>query len=350
MIERSEPRDGGMPLPRQAQIVPLEAPRGRGMRRKLSLLTRLPYYLPMIIQHVREADVVHVPLPGDIDFFGMLAALLLRKRLIVRYCGSWVTTSETTLMNRLLRFCMRLIVGEKNVLLATGESDVPPAPGIHWIFATALSCSELQGIRSEMERGLSTQPNVIYAGRLSREKGVRYLIEAIDLLKKQGFTPLPIVTLAGDGVERTQLEAKVKKLGCGGSVVFAGQLNRDELSLCFRRADLCVQPSLTEAYSKTWLDALAHGLPVLASEVGAARVVLGAKGERGWLVPPGDVKTLATVLARLLSDPIDWPLLRRNCRAFVEGRTLEAWAQRIGQLCVAQWNLSLKEGKLCTRD
>jgi len=83
---------------------------------------------------------------------------------------------------------------------------------------------------------------------------------------------------------------------------------------------------------------------VLASEAGAARVVIGE--ERGWLVPPGDVPMLAARLRHVLSEPLDWAALRTRCRGFVESRTLEAWAMEIGRLCSEQWNVRIVDGKL----
>jgi glycosyltransferase involved in cell wall biosynthesis len=96
---------------------------------------------------------------------------------------------------------------------------------------------------------------------------------------------------------------------------------------------------LTEGFSKAWLDALSAGLPVVASDVGAAAAVLGKDGERGWRVPPGDAGALRATLLAVLRDARDWPALRRRCRAYVEGRTLESWARRIGEICSGQWGV-----------
>ncbi len=170
------------------------------------------------------------------------------------------------------------------------------------------------------------------------------LIEAVALLERDGFRPLPEITLIGEGPDRPQLADRVAEIGWQGRIRFAGQLDRRNLNAALDRADFCVQPSLSEGYSKAWLDAFAHGLPVLASEAGAARAVIGQ--ERGWLVKPGDVEMLATRLREILSEPRDWPALRRRCREFAESRTLEAWAQEIGRLCVRQWGVRLVEGKL----
>lgn len=345
LITRSDtPGAGGLRLPPSAEVVEMRKPVGKDFRRKLSILGNLVYYLSTIARHAGRADHVHVPPPGDIPLLGMLVALALRKRLIVRYCGSWVKTKRTTVMNRVTRGLMRLFAGGRNVMLATGEADRPPARGVHWIFATGISEQELRQIRPVNGRGLSAPPQIAYVGRLSVEKGVANLLEAVALLEREGLGPLPEVTLIGDGPDRSLLADRVAALGWNGRVRFAGQLDRAGLNAALDRADFCVQPSLSEGYSKAWLDAFAHGLPVLASEAGAARAVIG--DERGWLVAPGDVPMLAARLREVLSEPRDWPALRLRCREFAESRTLEAWSQEIGRLCSEQWKVRLVGGKL----
>jgi glycosyltransferase involved in cell wall biosynthesis len=346
IIVQGKPRSGGIPLPRHATIVSLRSPTGEDTRRKISVLANIPYYINMIVRYARQADVVHTPLPGDIPLLGMWVALLLRKRLIVRYGGSWVANTQTTMMNRVTRWSIRTFAGGRNVMLATGEGTAPPAPRMHWVFSTVLSGTVLQQIQPVLDRGLSTPPRLIYAGRLSPEKGVAHLVEAIAQLKANGSGPLPQVLIAGDGPQRKELEKLVQERGCETHFVFAGQLTYQQLSAQFNQADICVQPSLTEGFSKAWLDAMAHGVPVVASEVGAARSVIGGQGNRGWLVQPGDNAGLAQTLQWLLTTPLDWPTLRRRCRGYVENRTLEAWSWRIGEICGQQWQTPLVNGKI----
>ncbi len=337
-------RSGGIALPTTARLVPMRRPTGSDARRKLSVLANLPYYLGAMMPHIRAADAVHVPLPGDLPLLALFVACLLRKKVIARYGGSWTPNAHTTFMDGVTRMCMRVLAGGRNVMLAAGESDVPPAPRVHWIFSTALSELELNGIEPHPERGVDATPRIVYVGRLSPEKGVSTLVRAIAMLQHDGFAPLPAVTLIGDGPERAPLEQLVADLGCQRAISFAGQLDRAALSRHLLAADICAQPSHTEGFCKAWLDALAHGVPVLASAVGAAPAVIGRAGERGWLVPPGDVPALATALRRVLGTPTDWPAMRARCRAYVAGRTLEAWAQEIRSRCERQWSVSLKNG------
>jgi glycosyltransferase involved in cell wall biosynthesis len=339
-----QPRPGGTPLSRELHVIPMRRPFGEDFRRKLAVLSGLPYYLPLIARQVRCADVVHVPLPGDIPLVGLLVGVLLRKRVIARYCSSWATTSQTTVMNRLTKALLRVLAGGKVVTFATGATELPAK--VRSIFATALLRAEIDSIQPALDRALSSPPRLVYIGRLAREKGVANLLAALDLLKRRNFEPLPVLSLVGDGPERVVLEQLVRQYDCEDRVRFHGQVNRTELRECLSSADICVQPSLTEGFSKAWLDAMAHGLPVLATDVGAAREVIGVQGDRGWLVPPRDVESLAGGLRQVLSDTRDWRLLRRACRTYAEMHTLENWRVQIAEACADQWRLSIVAGKL----
>src|SRR6266508_4660546 len=90
VILKGRPMGKGMPLPKHAQIVPLRLPTGADTRRKISVLAHLPYYLGMIARHVRQADVVHAPLPGDIPILGMVVAQVMHKKLVGLYNRSWI--------------------------------------------------------------------------------------------------------------------------------------------------------------------------------------------------------------------------------------------------------------------
>ncbi|MCI0627096.1 MAG: glycosyltransferase family 4 protein [Acidobacteria bacterium] len=346
LVPEVEPRPGGIALPPESRIVALRNPVGADLRRKLCVLSSLVAYMRQFRQHFATADVIHVPLPGDLPLLAMITALFCRKRLIARYGGSWTPTDQTTFMERVTRVCMKVMAGNRNVMLATGEASQPPALAMHWIFASAMSELELAAICPDYERALADPPRLVFIGRLSTEKGLNNLLRAMAGISARLRDRSPVLTLAGDGPERSQLKELARQSGCTDRVRFVGQIDRSKLSMLLAQMDVCVQPSLTEGYSKAWLDAMAHGLPVLASDVGAARSVIGVHGERGWRVPPGDVRALEETLCRVLIEHTDWPALRRRCRSFVEGRTLEAWAHQIGSLVASQWRCRFIGGKL----
>lgn len=231
-------------------------------------------------------------------------------------------------------------------MLAVGTETAPPAPRMSWVFSTALTQRELQSIHPDLDRAVTTPPRLVCIGRLSPEKGVDHLLRALAHLRKSGVTPFPHLAILGDGPARAQLEGQCADLGLSDVVTFRGYLSRGQLSVELMQADLCVHPALTESLSKAWLDAMAHGIPVLTSQVGAAATVIGLHGERGWLVAPGDGIALANGITHALAHSAEWPAIRRRCRAYVEGRTLETWAKEIGRICAKQWGGVVEDGKL----
>lgn len=348
VIVRGQVRPGGVPLPAHARIVPLARPPAGLARRRLWLVGRLPAYARQMIAPIRQADVVHTPLPGDVPFVAMLLAMMLHKRLMVRYCASWAITPHTTHMKRLMRAWMKRLAGGRNLMLATGAGTSPPAPRMHWLFSTAVTQNEVAAVQPDLDRPRGTPPRLVFIGRLMPVKGADRLIEAIGLLRQAGDLGenLPRLTIMGDGPMRSELERAAKRLRCDDIVEFTGQLSRRELVEHLLRADLCVQPSLSEGFCKALLDAMLCGVPVLATDVGANRQILGTDGHRGWILPGVEPALLADHIRRRLSEPLDWPSLRRRCRTYVEQHTLEAWSRRIADLCAQQWKISLPEGDL----
>jgi glycosyltransferase involved in cell wall biosynthesis len=353
VIVRGEAQAGGIALPENARVVPLRPPVGADLRRKISVVANLRYYLKSIARSVEDADVVHTPVPGDIAFLGMIVASALRKRLFALYNGSWVNDSETTWMNKVTRGCMRVLAGGRNVMLAVGPEDslTVPAKGMRWIFVTTIAQDEVGSVRPTLERAPSVPLQLTYLGRLSPEKGLPYLLEAMSVLRADaGLNGLmPHLTLIGDGSQRADLVAAVERLHCEDVVHLTGQLNREEVIRHLLLTDVCVLPSLTEGFPKARLDAMLCGVPVITTTVGFGREMIGLDGERGWVVPPGDVAALVAALRRVVLERLDWGDLRRRCRSYAERQTLEAWARRTAEICAQQWDLSFAGGKLRDR-
>ena len=123
-------------------------------------------------------------------------------------------------------------------------------------------------------------PEILFAGRLSPEKGVRELVAAAD--------GLPLV-VAGDGPLRDEVPDAL------------GFVPHDELERLFDRAAVVACPSLREGFGVVCAEAMAHARPVVASDVGGLRDLV-VDGETGFLVPPGDVAALRNAIQRLLGD------------------------------------------------
>jgi len=136
-----------------------------------------------------------------------------------------------------------------------------------------------------------------YVGRLAVEKRVENLVEAAALLSRKGIRCR--VALVGDGAMRASIEAQARKLGMGPSVLFLGvQSNVAELLGSF---DLFVNCSYTEGISLGILEAMAAGLPIVATRVGGTPILI-EDGVSGTLIDPDSVEGLASSMVGLLSD------------------------------------------------
>jgi len=129
--------------------------------------------------------------------------------------------------------------------------------------------------------------HALVVSRLAPEKGVGVAIEACRL------AGVPLV-VAGDGPERERLAA-----GADGAVRFAGRVSADELAELRREASMALVPSLSaETFGLAAAEAMAAGLPVVASRVGALPELV----PEPWLAAPGDAQALADVMRRLSAD------------------------------------------------
>ncbi len=335
---QAEGQKGGIKLADNIVVVPIQAPKGSGPLRKLFILTFLPYYLWKFYHYFRKSSVVHTPLPGDVPLLAFLFALISRKKILARYGSSWKVTNQTSSMHRFTKGAMKFAAKLGHVMLVTGTGEVPPAPGVEWIFSTSLSADLIEAVSPNCSETLSPVPQLVYIGRLSTEKGVHVLLEALGKIKKREPELKFKLNLIGDGPERKKLSDHAANLDLDSSIIFHGQLNQTELFDLLPKMDFCVQPSLTEGFSKAWLDAMLCGLPVLSSNVGAAESVIGNKGERGWLVQPGDSNELGERIFGLLTvDTLEFGEMRKACRSYVSDKTLEKWAAKIREICRAKW-------------
>ena len=136
------------------------------------------------------------------------------------------------------------------------------------------------------------------ASRLAPVKGVGHLIRAFAAVRRR--CPEATLEVAGDGPERESLEAEARRLDLTDAVRFLGW--QRDVSLLFSRWRVFVQPSIAEGLGLAALEAMAAGLPVVATDAGGLPEVV-VDGVTGRVVPVGDEARLADVVSALLDDP-----------------------------------------------
>jgi glycosyltransferase involved in cell wall biosynthesis len=152
------------------------------------------------------------------------------------------------------------------------------------------------------------QNRIIFVGRLTAEKQVEVILQAMTKLDPALGTTFDIV---GGGDQRKQLESLAAKLGLTDSVTFHGRTTDEELRALLSRASLFVIASIAELQSIATMEAMASALPIVAADA-VALPHLVHDGENGYLFTPGDVDELAARLTDVLTaEPAEYERMQR---------------------------------------
>jgi glycosyltransferase involved in cell wall biosynthesis len=147
---------------------------------------------------------------------------------------------------------------------------------------------------------LAREPTVVYAGRLTREKGVDVLLRAFGSLHNK--VPNAKLMIAGSGQEQRALRTLVQDLGLEEAVSMPGHLNRKELEERSKAAWVQVVPSRwAEPFGLVAAEAMMQGRAVIASATGGLQEIV-EHGRTGFLIPPDNPEALAEMLSFLLLD------------------------------------------------
>jgi D-inositol-3-phosphate glycosyltransferase len=154
--------------------------------------------------------------------------------------------------------------------------------------------------------GLDAEHVLLFVGRLTPIKGLETLLRALAVLRSDGLAAARLTLLVvggtkGDSADGARLHRLAQDLGLCPWVDFRGAQPQDALPDYYAAADLCLMPSRYESFGMVALEAMASGVPVIASRAGGLAVTV-QDGVTGRLVPEGDVAALAEAVTGLLAD------------------------------------------------
>ncbi|HYR75327.1 MAG TPA: glycosyltransferase [Pyrinomonadaceae bacterium] len=176
--------------------------------------------------------------------------------------------------------------------------------------------TEAQAVRSRF--GIADDESLILAvGRLSKEKAHIDLIAAFSGLRKSTPEVNAKLMIVGEGPERGRLEAAANSFGCKESVVFAGQVSN--VWPFYFAADVFVLPSHSEGSPNVLLEAMAAGIPIVATDVGGVPEMV-EHNQSALLVPASDRPTLGAAIARVLTEDDLAQRLTENASSLVGTR------------------------------
>ncbi len=259
---------------------------------------RLIPKLARLMKNIKP-DIVHTRNWGTVD--GIVAARLARVRAVVHGEHGW-NMDDPMGQNIRRRIARKLLSGMVNHFVAVSEdikqwmiksigiSNTKVSKILNGVNTDKFCPRDNIGIRNSL--GFSSEDIVIgTVGRLDPIKDQRLLLQAFSCLKHEEKN-LRLV-LVGDGPEKRNLESVRKRLSIGDRVVFLGE--RDDVDKILSVFDLFVLPSKNEGISNTILEAMATGLPVIATDVGG-NPELVKHGHTGLLFPPGGCRALVDAL------------------------------------------------------
>jgi glycosyltransferase involved in cell wall biosynthesis len=150
---------------------------------------------------------------------------------------------------------------------------------------------------------LRNEPNVLFVGRLERNKGTDFLIKAIPRVLQK--VPQARFIFVGKGNKNfvNNLNQTIKKNGIKPNIQLLGHQDYPKLISLYQNAALCVIPSRWENFPYVCLEAMASGLPIVASKIGGLKESLVEEGKNGFLVPVGNIKLLSARIIKLLKNP-----------------------------------------------
>jgi N-acetyl-alpha-D-glucosaminyl L-malate synthase BshA len=172
---------------------------------------------------------------------------------------------------------------------------------------------------------LAPFPHLVASGRkvlmhISNFRAVKRVRDVVRVFARVHAVVPSVLVMVGDGPERVDAEDEARTLGVAGDVHFLGKI--DSVAPLLAGADLFLLPSQTESFGLSALEALACGVPVVASRVGGLPEVV-RDGETGWLCEVGDVDAMASASIDVLQDPSRWQAVSTAAAADARARFAE---------------------------
>jgi glycogen(starch) synthase len=265
--------------------------------------------LPHLLCPGQRLQVVHAHQGEDVAVLGLgfLASKLNRCPLVVTvHCSVAHTMTGSSLRSRVVRGLGAMV--ERRVLPRADAVIVLADRTRRLLSEGGVPVERIQvlpsGFDPELFAGAGEdrfpelpRPRVAYVGRLAEQKRPDLVLRAFEQMRSNAH-----LVVVGDGPQRLVLERQAKAGPRGDRITFTGFVAHGDIPDVLRSVDVLVMPSGYEELGSVLVEAMAVGLPVVASRVGGIPEVV-SDGETGLLVEPGDAASLGRAIDRLVADP-----------------------------------------------
>ena len=249
-----------------------------------------------VIRLIREvylfrADVILAQYAYFSGLIGAIAARLSGKIFVIRTVGSDLRVDSQSLMGRISVF-LTLRIASGAICVSRDLENIAKRLGAR---STVVIPSPLM-LPHHTQNVRRNNKQIVSIARLVPIKGISYLMRAMARVKDGSLV------IIGDGPERNELELLSRSLELGDRVFFAGWVSdRSKILDHLKQAAVFVLPSLSEGRPRVLIEAMACGLPVVATNVGGVSEIV-VEGVNGLLVPPRDEMALAKAIEYVFND------------------------------------------------
>jgi glycosyltransferase involved in cell wall biosynthesis len=304
-------------------------------------------YALMVALDLRKqgCDLVHIP--NFSQFVPIIRAFNPKIKIVLHMHCEWLNQLDYNLLTKRLA----------KVDLIIGCSDYITEKIKHRFPQFAARCQTVfNGVDIQVfnptDRTHKTEQKIIYVGRISPEKGLHILLDAfalvrakypsvkLEIIGPQKPTPIEFLASLSDDPKVIKLaqfipeyyfsDLQNKLPGKDAGVSFIGAVNHLELANCYREADILINPSLSEAFGMSLVEAMAVGIPAIATKIGGMTEVI-EDNLTGLLVQADNPAALAEAIMKLLADEE----LRKAMGILGRQRVLEffCWQKVTDNLC-----------------
>jgi glycosyltransferase involved in cell wall biosynthesis len=287
-------------------------------RGKLFGVTYFLTCLAYLVSHRSEYDIIHCHiLHGFHSLAALFVKLLFGKKVVIKVASSGALSDFLMLKNSLCGAWMLGFLTYADRVIALCRTSAAEARGHGFPDARiTVIPNGVDADRFVPAHGPAPgRSRLVYAGSLNAAKGLDVLIDAFSRLKERHAELM--LDIFGSGPLEASLRHAAAAPGLAGSVALHGRVT--DLERHFDGTCIFVQPSLVEGMSNVILEAMAAGLPVVATRAGAAGDII-EDGATGLLVDPGSARQIQDAVLRLLCDEGLADRIGRAARALIESR------------------------------
>lgn len=282
---------------------------------KIPVYKTLKLRIPSLLNSISKIfeyspDEIHISTPGPVGLVGLLAARLLSIKCLgvfhTDFTAQYVELDDNVAFAKMIEsYCKWFYSAMDNITVPSSEyismlKNRGYDPAKMTLFKRAVDTvlfSPVEHAQSSMVKQYSLLEgiNLLFAGRISKDKNLDFLIAVYkELLKKKDDINLII---AGDGPYIEDFKELVKDFD---RIFVLGRIDREELPLLYSGADLFVFPSNTDTFGMVVLEAQSCGLPAVVSSIGGPGEII-IKGETGFICKADDLKSWTDTIESLLS-------------------------------------------------